>query len=89
MGIAGRSGAGKSTITLGILRIIEPFHDKLRRSTRYINIHNEIEKERGQIIIDGYDLEEIGLDYIRQRISIIPQDPGIYILITLYIYIYI
>lgn len=53
MGVVGRTGAGKSSITQSIFRLAT----------------NE-----GQILIDGIDIETIGLHDLRKRISIIPQD---------------
>lgn len=34
-----------------------------------------IEPHYGHILIDGVDIEEVGLDLLRQRICVIPQDP--------------
>ena len=52
IGIVGRTGAGKSTISLAITRIVEIF--------------------QGQIIIDGIDIQDIPLDDLRSRITVIP-----------------
>ena len=65
IGIAGRTGSGKSTMTLGLLRIIEP--------------HNENGvKTENRIVIDGQDIEKIGLHILRKNIAIIPQDPVLF-----------
>lgn len=65
IGIAGRTGSGKSTMTLGLLRIIEP--------------HNENgEACENRIVIDGQDIEKIGLHILRKNLAIIPQDPVIF-----------
>ncbi len=61
VGIAGRTGSGKSTITLGMLRIIEPY-----------NMQGEATE--GRITIDGQDIEKLGLHVLRQKVAIIPQD---------------
>jgi len=61
IGIAGRTGSGKSTMTLGLLRIIEPYNEPN-------------EKTENRIVIDGQDIEKIGLHCLRQKIAIIPQD---------------
>ncbi len=53
MGIVGRTGAGKSSFTLAIFRIIEAVG--------------------GAILVDNINIEVLGLDDLRSRITIIPQ----------------
>ncbi|KAL4440938.1 hypothetical protein ABPG74_009351 [Tetrahymena malaccensis] len=64
IGVVGRTGCGKSTLTLGILRILEITFDQ----------NNDI----GKIILDGQDIRELGLHELRQRIMIIPQEPVLF-----------
>ena len=54
LGIVGRTGSGKSTITLCLFRILEAFS--------------------GHIYIDGVDISKVGLNKLRESITIIPQD---------------
>jgi ATP-binding cassette subfamily C (CFTR/MRP) protein 1 len=58
IGVVGRTGAGKSTLSLALTRIIE--------------------LEKGQIVIDGIDISEIPLKSLRDKITIIPQDPTLF-----------
>ncbi|XP_050673788.1 multidrug resistance-associated protein 1 isoform X2 [Leptidea sinapis] len=58
LGIVGRTGAGKSTLTLGLFRIVEA--------------------SSGRILIDGIDISSLGLQQLRSRITIIPQDPVLF-----------
>lgn len=64
IGIVGRTGSGKSTLTLGLLRILElaPNEDGII----------------GRILIDGEDISKIGLHNLRRKITIIPQDPMLF-----------
>ena len=52
-------------MTLGLLRIIEPYNENGA-------------KTENRIVIDGQDIEKIGLHILRKNIAIIPQDPVLF-----------
>lgn len=58
IGIVGRTGAGKSTMSLAITRIVE--------------------LEAGSIFIDGFDISELQIQKLRNKITIIPQDSSLF-----------
>lgn len=62
VGVLGRTGSGKSTLILSLMRIIEMAEDDE-------NI------PQGKILIDGIDIASLGLNHVRRAVSIIPQDP--------------
>ncbi|ORX68025.1 P-loop containing nucleoside triphosphate hydrolase protein [Linderina pennispora] len=58
IGVVGRTGAGKSTLSLAFLRFVEA--------------------AQGRIVVDGIDISQIGLERLRNAITIIPQDPVLF-----------
>lgn len=58
IGIVGRTGAGKSTISMTLSRILE--------------------LESGSIEIDDVDISKVGLRRLRDKITVIQQDPTLF-----------
>ena len=58
IGVVGRTGAGKSTLSLVLLRILE--------------------LEKGNIKVDGVDISKVSLRQLRDKITIIPQEPTLF-----------
>ncbi|KAF8937351.1 multidrug resistance-associated protein 3 [Dissophora ornata] len=94
VGICGRTGAGKSSLTLALFRIIEAANSHWAKAgdngsgqeVETINDEKagklegvEIEEDGGSIWIDGVDISTVGLTYLRQHLSIIPQEPTLFV----------
>eukprot|EP00486_Rosalina_sp_Unknown_P006558 CAMPEP_0201569972 /NCGR_PEP_ID=MMETSP0190_2-20130828/11975_1 /ASSEMBLY_ACC=CAM_ASM_000263 /TAXON_ID=37353 /ORGANISM="Rosalina sp." /LENGTH=1205 /DNA_ID=CAMNT_0047992963 /DNA_START=715 /DNA_END=4335 /DNA_ORIENTATION=- len=61
VGVIGRTGAGKSSLFVTLLRLVE--------------IEKEVNNQQCQVIVDGIDVANIGLKDLRSKMSVIPQDP--------------
>ena len=66
VGVVGRTGSGKSSLLLSLLRIVEP---ELAVDRKYYT---------PPIMIDGVDVLRIGLTDLRSKIGIIPQNPVLF-----------
>ncbi|KAG0225231.1 hypothetical protein BGW41_004787 [Actinomortierella wolfii] len=94
IGIVGRTGAGKSSLTLALFRIIEAANSYWAKASQDPNAIDtslvkssnssstshlsDDEIDGGSIVIDGVDISTVGLNYLRQHLSIIPQEPTLF-----------
>ncbi|KAF9364295.1 hypothetical protein BGX34_002002 [Mortierella sp. NVP85] len=83
VGIVGRTGAGKSSLTLALFRIIEAADSYWARAsdpsyTGQPLFGNFDRGHGGSIEIDGVDISTLGLKDLRKHLSIIPQDPTLF-----------
>mmetsp|Transcript_6430 Transcript_6430/g.9093 ORF Transcript_6430/g.9093 Transcript_6430/m.9093 type:complete len:1412 (+) Transcript_6430:44-4279(+) len=65
IGVVGRTGSGKSSLLLCLMRIVEP---ELSANSTY----------ESPITIDGVDVLRIGLNDLRTKLGIIPQNPVLF-----------
>jgi len=66
IGVVGRTGSGKSSLLLTLLRLVEPDLDMDR------------ENYEAPVLIDGVDTLRIGLRELRSSLGIIPQNPVLF-----------
>ncbi|KAF9288796.1 hypothetical protein BGZ68_010621 [Mortierella alpina] len=84
VGIVGRTGAGKSSLTLALFRIIEAANSYWALASDptgkdYPAIAGMYSHDGGgSIEIDGIDISRLGLRDLRQHLAIIPQDPTLF-----------
>ncbi|KAF9140749.1 hypothetical protein BGX30_006056 [Mortierella sp. GBA39] len=85
VGIVGRTGAGKSSLTLALFRIIEAADsywalasDPSAEHTSPLESTMFASDSGGSIEIDGIDISTLGLRDLRQHLAIIPQDPTLF-----------
>jgi len=72
VGVVGRTGAGKSSLFVTILRLVEI---EINPEINNIDFYNNIPS---QILIDNVDISTLGLQDLRSKISVIPQDPTLF-----------
>ncbi|CAK9297871.1 unnamed protein product [Gordionus sp. m RMFG-2023] len=77
VGIVGRTGAGKSSLTVALFRIMES-DDSINLNENEISGAHKTFSKISRIYIDGIDISQLGLHDIRSRITIIPQDPVLF-----------
>lgn len=66
VGVVGRTGSGKSSLLLSLLRLVEP------------NFEESKGDYKSPITIDGVDIMRIGLTDLRSKLGIIPQNPVLF-----------
>ncbi|KAG0378501.1 hypothetical protein BGX24_003626 [Mortierella sp. AD032] len=95
VGIVGRTGAGKSSLTLALFRIVEAANSHWAKASRngddldtdltkkdHASTALEkvlVEEDGGSIWIDGVDISTVGLKDLRQHLAIIPQEPILFV----------
>jgi len=67
VGVVGRTGSGKSSLLLALLRLVEPMLTE-----------EDGDSYNAPITIDGVDVLRIGLKDVRSRLGIIPQKPVLF-----------
>ncbi|KAG0258656.1 CD9 antigen [Linnemannia exigua] len=92
VGIVGRTGAGKSSLTLALFRLIEAANSYWAKESDNSRAagsnagpfelpssgNSSIDESGGYIEIDGVDISTVGLEDLRRHLAIIPQDPTLF-----------
>jgi ABC-type multidrug transport system fused ATPase/permease subunit len=68
IGVVGRTGSGKSSLLLTLLRLVEP------------SLEENADREHYEppLLIDGVDALRIGVRELRSKLGIIPQNPALF-----------
>ncbi|KAF9929289.1 hypothetical protein FBU30_001719 [Linnemannia zychae] len=77
IGIVGRTGAGKSSLTLAHFRMIEVASNDME-SDDAKKLDDKVQLDGGKIMIDNVDISTVGLADLRKNLSIIPQEPVLF-----------
>ncbi|KAG0033036.1 hypothetical protein BGZ82_006270 [Podila clonocystis] len=93
VGIVGRTGAGKSSLTLALFRMIEAADSYWAKASGSNDVYLEEPRPLvglstdgaltaalggGSIEVDGVDIATLGLKDLRQHLAVIPQDPMLF-----------
>lgn len=81
IGIVGRTGSGKKQIALFSSSFLDMTTESMHiigKSTLALSLFRFMEASGGRILIDGVDISSIGLEDLRSRLTIIPQDPVLF-----------
>jgi ABC-type multidrug transport system fused ATPase/permease subunit len=68
IGVVGRTGSGKSSLLLTLLRLVEPSLEDAANMEHY----------EPPLLIDGVDALRIGVRELRSKLGIIPQNPALF-----------
>jgi ABC-type multidrug transport system fused ATPase/permease subunit len=78
IGVVGRTGSGKSTLVLSLFRFVFVLLQVIPSILRLTSVNDHSDPEKGKILVDGIDITTIGLEDLRSRLTLIPQDPVLF-----------
>jgi ABC-type glutathione transport system ATPase component len=91
IGVVGKSGCGKSSLMLSLLRLVEPVAAengddasgdvvkvKVEQPSDEFSLAHHANVGQALISIDGVNTSSLGLSFLRRNLTVIPQDPMLY-----------